>query len=238
MPWKDTPHETAANFAYTHLVHNLPIRIEADGRVHAETLLAAAGAICGYACQRTVLAQVRLGAPTGGDRLMTITCPNGQRYLVGDMLNEMFFNGPGDPNAKLWTLLSGTAAGRGLAPAAQPTSAEIFSPIAASLGFEHEGRLSVEDKHQPAVPVAHLLRAVWPLAMLCLTGEIMKDSALIRGSGRSFAVPVDLWPAVTSWAAVQQFGQTLGVLDARTAMLIVMQSASFGSKLPHDRVEG
>jgi hypothetical protein len=238
MPWKDTPDETAANFAYTHLVKNLPVRLEADGRVHAETLLAASGAICGYACQHAALERVRHGAPTGGDRLMAITCGNGQRYLMGDMLNELFFNGPGDPHAKLWPLLSGTAAGNGLAPAGQPTSAEIFSPIAASLGEPHEGRISVDDRHQPAVPVAPLLRAVWPLAMLCLTGEIMKDSALIRGSGRSFAAPVALWPAVTAWAAVQHFGQALGVLDARTAMLIVMQSASFGSKLPRDRIEG
>ena len=234
MPWQGTPDMVAGNLAFAHLTENLPIRLAIDGRLHAETLLAAAGAVCGYCCQRAVLERVALGEAIGGDRLLTLQAANGFTYHAGDALNEMFYGGPGPAvpaNANLWRLLTGTAMANGLPPGQVPTSAEIFSPMAATLGQPDEGRPSTGPGHQPLLPIHELLKAVWPLVQDCLVGRFAKLG------GTAFPAPVRIWPAVSAWAAVQCFGKTLPILDPRIGVLIVMQSAAFASKLERRRVE-
>ena len=234
MPWQGTADMTAGNLAFTHLTQNLPIRLAVDGRLHAETLLAAAGAVCGYCCQRAVLERVDMGEEIGGDRLLTLRGANGYSYYAGDALNEMFYGGPGPAvpaNANLWRLLNGTALANGLASERVPTSAEIFSPMAATLGQADEGCPSTGPNHQPHLPIDKLLQAVWPLVQDCLVGRFATLG------GKAYPAPVRIWPAVSAWAAVQCFGKTLSILDPRIAVLIVMQSAAFASKLDGKRVE-
>jgi hypothetical protein len=234
MPWQGTADMVAGNLAFTHLAENLPIRLAMDGRLHAETLLAAAGAVCGYACQRALLERVAMGEVIGGDRLLTLRGANGFEYYAGDALNEMFYGGPGPAvpaNTNLWRLLNGTAQANGLAPERLPTGADIFSPMAATLGQADEGRPSTGPDHQPQLPIDKLLNAVWPLVQDCLIGRFATLG------GRAYPAPVRIWPAVTAWAAVQCFGKTLPILDPRIGVLIVMQSAAFASKLDSKRVE-
>ena len=57
FPWSGTPAFAECNFAFGHLVQNLPRRLTVDGRVHAETYISAVGAIAGYAAQRTLFAE-------------------------------------------------------------------------------------------------------------------------------------------------------------------------------------
>lgn len=233
MPWQGTD-MIAGNLAFAHLTRNLPIHLAIDGRVHAETLLAAAGAISGYCCQRAVLDRVAQGEVIAGDRLLTLRGANGHLYYAGDALNEMFYGGPGPAvagNENLWRLLNGTAVNNGLAPERLPTPAEIFSPMAASLGQENEGRPSTGPDHQPMLPIHELLREIWPLVKDCLVGRF---AAL---GDRHYPAPLRIWPAVSAWAAVQCFGKTLSLLDPRIAVLIVMQSAAFASKLDPERIE-
>ena len=112
MPWWDTEDRIAGNLAYAHLTNNLPIRVAIDDRLHAETLLAAAGAVCGYCCQRAVLERVDAGEKFEGDRLLRMRLANGHSYRLGDALTELFYGGPGPvvpANENLWRMLSGTA---------------------------------------------------------------------------------------------------------------------------------
>ena len=95
MPWANTEDRIAGNLAFTHLTKNLPIRLAVDGRLHAETLLAAAGAVCGYCCQRAVMARKAAGEDFTGGRLLIMRAANGHDYHLGDALNEMFYGGPG-----------------------------------------------------------------------------------------------------------------------------------------------
>lgn len=234
MPWWDTEDRIAGNLAYAHLTNNLPIRVAIDDRLHAETLLAAAGAVCGYCCQRAVLERVDAGEKFEGDRLLRMRLANGHSYRLGDALTELFYGGPGPvvpANENLWRMLSGTAVANGLPRERLPTPAEIFSPMAASLGQPDEGRPTTGPDHQPLLSIHELLHAVWPLVQDCLIGRFA------RLGGMDFPAPVRIWPAVSAWAAVQCFVRTLPVLDPRTGVLIVMQSAAFGSKLDRSRVE-
>lgn len=230
MPWQGGEFETGGNLAYAGLAQSLPMWIEVDGRVHAETLLAAAGAICGYSGQCAVFQRAANGEKFGQGELMTLNATNGHRYFVGDALNTQFFGGQGDPNGNLWALLSGTAQAHGLAPERMPSPAEIFSPMAEKLGGEGEGFPTVDKAHQPHLPIDQLLRGVWPHALECFIGRVVKIGE------RHYPVPVRLWPAIAAWAAIANFGKTLQILDPRIAVLIIMQSAAFASKLDPNRV--
>jgi hypothetical protein len=234
MPWKDTADEIAGNLAFAHLTENLPIRLTVDGRLHAETLLAAAGAVCGYCCQRAVLDRIDAGERISEDRLLTLRGANGHNYFAGDALNEMFYGGTSSaspPAANLWCLMNGTAVGNGLPANQLPTSSEILGPMAETLGQAGEGCPSTGPKHQPLMPVHDLLNIIWPLVSDCLQGRF----GVI--GGRAYPAPVRIWPAVSAWEAVQCFGKMLPVLDPRVGLLIVMQSAAFASKLNSKRVE-
>lgn len=230
-PWQGGADEIAGNLAYAGLAESLPRWIQIDGRVHAETLLAAAGAICGYSCQRAVLRRVAQGEVLPEGQLMSIEGANGQTYFVGDALNNLFFGGDDNPDSKLWRMLSGTAQANGLAPDRTPTSAEIFGPMAARLGGEGEGMPTVPDKHLPHLPIDQLLKLIWPHALECYVGRV------VRIGDRHYPAPVQLWPAISAWAAIATFGKTLSLLDPRTAVLILMQSAAFASKLHPKRIE-
>ena len=49
MPWKDdVVSYIGCNFAYADLANNLPRFLTIDGKLHAETLVAASGAIAGF----------------------------------------------------------------------------------------------------------------------------------------------------------------------------------------------
>jgi hypothetical protein len=58
FPWKDDAKNfIGCNFAYGDLMNNLPRFLTVEGRIHAETFVAASGAIAGFAAQQTLLAQ-------------------------------------------------------------------------------------------------------------------------------------------------------------------------------------
>src|SRR5215470_7347370 len=57
FPWSDDRDSVVAcNLAAGNLANNLPRRLTHDGRIHAETYIAAVGAIAGFAAQCSLLA--------------------------------------------------------------------------------------------------------------------------------------------------------------------------------------
>jgi hypothetical protein len=85
MPWADDPSEIACNLATGNLANNLMAWVEQDGGVHAETYVATAGAIAGYAAQRS-LTKDGAAYPPG---MQMATMPSGEQFLFGDPLNAM-----------------------------------------------------------------------------------------------------------------------------------------------------
>jgi hypothetical protein len=57
FPWDGDASSIACNLAAGNLANSLAAWMEHDGRIHAETYVAAAGAIAGYAAQRSLMAQ-------------------------------------------------------------------------------------------------------------------------------------------------------------------------------------
>jgi hypothetical protein len=128
FPWKRSPDEIACNFALGDLVNNLPQRLTVNGRVHAETFIACAGAIAGFAAQRAFFAQ----AEESGDQTILreihiATTKSGQKYFFGEPLNRTLFPvTDGDGYLKLWSLAAGGAVAAGLNQTELPKLEDMF----------------------------------------------------------------------------------------------------------------
>jgi hypothetical protein len=223
FPWAGAADEIAANLAMGDLVNNLPIKLTVGGRIHVETFLAAAGAIAGYAAQQALLADI--GAGAGG--LTTVTTQDGREFFFGDALNRaLVAQSEAEAGEKLWPLAVGGAVAAGLDPARAPPLDAIFAHVSGALGGEGEGLSSLPD-HQPQRPVGQVLRAVWPLALMCFAGQL---------SGRSLPQPMTVaqrWrPMIAARAAAAFIPQVKDVLAPADALTILMEAAVYASKLP------
>lgn len=229
FPWSSHPNEIACNFAFGHLAHNLRARMTVDGRIHAETYLAAGGVIAGFAAQRALFAH--LAETNDSDTLQqmhSVTTKAGGKYFFGDPLNQMLLHGPDAPaDERLWPLAAGGAIAAGLARERVPRVEEMFAHVAKSLGAENEGMPSVASKNFPHLPPQDLLKRLWPLAMMCFTGRFPGES---RDYDYGVASP-HFWPAITARLANAQIQEVRPVLAPEIGLVIVMETAIYASKL-------
>jgi hypothetical protein len=230
LPWKNTPDAVACNFALGHLVGNLPRRLTIDGRIHAETYISAVGAIAGYAAQRTLFAE---NPPVMGVNINRVGTASGEQYWFGDALNNMLVpktNAEG--NRCVWSLALGGAVGAGIQAQQVPKLEAMFKHVASTIGGPNEGKSSVPAKHQAQLPSRDLLKAVWPLAVMCFSGKF-------PGASREFGVaPVGLWSAIAAQASSRPVQDVKNVLPPDIALTLLMETAIYCSKLDHTKVEG
>lgn len=233
-PWQDAPDQVACNLALGHLVTNLPRRLTVDGRIHAETYISAVGAIAGYAAQRTLFAEV---PPVMGVNINRVDTASGQHYWFGDSLNFMLVP-KGDDSASrcVWSLAAGSALAAGMRPQQMPALDAMFKHVASTLGGATEGRSSVPPQHQAHLPARDLLRAVWPLADVCLSGRL--PGSLTGGKDGYPAAPVHWWAAIAAWASNKPIRDVKDVLSPDVALTLLMETAIYCSKLDQQQVEG
>ncbi|WP_315838076.1 hypothetical protein [Bradyrhizobium prioriisuperbiae] len=217
------PDEVACNFAFSHLVHNLRARMTIDGRIHAETYLAAGGVIAGFAAQRALFATNNSEALR---QMHIVTTQAGDKYFYGDPLNTMLLGGPDVPaNERLWPLAAGGAVAAGLAQDRLPRVEDMFAHVAKSIGTENEGLPSVSPKNVPHLSPKELLRQLWPVAMTCFTGRFPAEA-------REYGIAsTHFWPAITGHLANAQIQEVRPVLDPQTSLVILMETAIYASKL-------
>jgi hypothetical protein len=230
LPWKNAPDAVACNFALGHLVGNLPGRLTVDGRIHAETYISAVGAIAGYAAQRTLFAAT---PPVMGVNINRVRTTSGDQYWFGDALNDMLVpKTEAEGNRCVWSLAAGGAMSAGIQPQQMPKLDAMFKHIASTIGGANEGKSSVSAEHQPHLPARDLLKAVWPLAVICFSGKFPGDS---RAYGPA---PVAWWSAIAAQAANRPIRDVKNVLPPDIALTLLMESAIYCSKLDQSKVEG
>ena len=228
LPWAGWVDEIGCNFAGAHLVQNLQVPLTVDGRVHAETLIAAAGALAGWGAHRSFVASTEALTRAERDKQVTIaTMKDGRRLLFGDAINAMLVsNSPATAPLCVWNYLAGTAIGHGLAERDLPDLGGMFSHVSKQLGGAREGFPSTPDEHQPHLAAGQLLDRVRPLGLACLTGEI---SEITKKQG--FFANETSWQAVTAWSAGKILAQCCSVLAPGIGLVIGMESAIYASKL-------
>lgn len=229
LPWAGWPDEIGCNFAAGHLVRNLsqPL-IDKDGRLHAETLMCAAGAVAGWGAHRSLMrdpATANLPKTKDGGQLQMVTLNDGRELLYGDAINNrLMSNDRATAPSCVWNNLAGTAIGHGLAQSDLPDLDAMFASVTQRMGGPQEG-LPTTDL-QPHAPAAALLERVLPVTLACLTGEI---SEVTRK--QNFHASETSYQIVTAWTAASILGQCCEVMPPKTALIIGMESAIYASKL-------
>ncbi|HEY4029044.1 MAG TPA: hypothetical protein VGM25_01765 [Caulobacteraceae bacterium] len=231
-PWKGAPDGVAADLALADLVNNLPRKLTVDGRTHAETLLAASGAIAGYTAQRSLMFRMtaeEIVDPSSGIQILQSTA--GGLFFFGEPLDQALVALSPVDHHKLWPLAGSAAIEAGLDPNDLPPLTPMFDHVASTLGSPREGTTSIEGVRFQAATFA-LLRTVWPLAMTCFNGQL---------SGQQLNPPVVVtppWrPVIAALAAGRMIRDTASVLPPRKALTIVMETAIYASKLSPSIVE-
>jgi hypothetical protein len=205
-------------------------RLTVDGRIHAETYISAVGAIAGYAAQRTLFAE---SPPVIGVNINRVGKASGEQYWFGDNLNNMLVpKTDAEGNRRVWSLAMGGAASAGIQTEQIPVLGAMFKHVASTIGGENEGKSSVPAKHQAHFPARDLLKAVWPVALICF-------SRRFPGASREYpAVPIAWWSAIAAQASNRPVRDVKDVLPPHIALTLLMESAIYCSKLDQSKVEG
>jgi len=225
FPWKDAPDVIACNLALGDLVNNLPRRLTVEGRIHAETLLASIGAIAGFAAQRAFFAESVENEGRAAREIKIATTASGVKYFFGEPLNRTLFpTTEAEAGLRLWSVAAGGAIAAGLNASELPKLENMFKHVSQTLGGELEGLPSLSE-HRPQAPARELLQQFWPLALKCFNGEL---SGTVAKSG---AVSQRWRPIIAAYAANTFIRKVQSVLGPANAIVIVMETAIYTSKL-------
>jgi hypothetical protein len=226
-PWDGQPDFNACNFALRHLFSNLPARLKTDGVVHAETCLAASGAIAGFAAQRELFARIsRENNQSLAQQMRAVTTTSGAKYFIGPPLNRALLpTSNAEANQKLWSLAAAGAIVAGLDRPQLPKLEDMFTHVSKAIGGELEGLPSVAKKNHPQMRAGELLKSVWPLALMCFNGRFPR---IPQEFG---AASIRFWPAIAAHTASALIRKMQPVVDPGIALRIVMESAIYTSKL-------
>lgn len=218
------------------MTKHLPQILAIDGRLHAETFIAANGAIAGFAAQQTLLAQKpnlsieTLSESSAQDGLFIVRSPRGNRYFYGDPLKTMVFCKERTPTlitARLWEWAVQGAIDAGLDKSEIPDTLTMWENVNHSIQDDLDGMPSVPKKHWPHLAPAQLLKQLWPIAKQLLVG---------KGSGAKappgiVVVEPRWWPTITRAATSAAIREVKTVLHPRMALLIAMETAIFTLKV-------
>lgn len=230
FPWSgDGDCEIACNLAAGNIANNLPRRLTRDGRIHAETYVAAAGAIAGFAAQCSLLATADAATTAG---LHTVVTKDGSRFLFGDPLNDtLLARTDSEARGRVWPVAASAAVAAGLAKGSALDLEPMFAHVAATIGSDREGLPSVPVEHHPHLAGRDLLKIVWPMAAQFLAGDFDEFHR------RFGPVPRQWWGAVAAFGAGRPILDVKDVLAPELALTILMETAIYTSKLDRTSIE-
>lgn len=225
FPWSGDERAAACNFAFGDLFNNLPSLAAFDGEVHVPTLLAAAGAIAGFAAQSALRAQ-HGGWPAG---MQAATTKSGAQFFFGDPLNNaLMASSAADAPLRAWSVIAGAAMTAGVQP---PPVEPMFAHVSSAIGGE-QGFFPSTAAARPKLRGTELLQRVWPLARDCFEGRL--SGKVLREEG---VAPQRWRPTIAAYVAHHGLRRTQSVLDAATGVTIAFESAIYASKIDPKLIE-
>lgn len=226
FPWEGDERFAACNFAFGDLFQSLPAQVAFDGHIDVPTLLAAAGAIAGFAAQRALFAKADAW-PAG---MQIATTKAGHIFYFGDPINDMLVPASqDDAPLRIWPVAAGAAMAAGVKP---PDLNAMFAYVTTTIGHDNEFYPSPTDA-RPKRSGIELLKHVWPLARECFDGKL--SGKVMREEG---VVPQRWRPVVAAYVAHYGLRQSQAVLDAAKGVTILMESAIYASKVDPRLIEG
>ncbi len=159
-------------------------------------------------------------------QLHTVSTITGGHYFFGEPLDRALLPvSRADADSKLWSVAAGGAIAAGVDACHLPDPQRMFAHVVNTLCGKHEGLPSVPERHLPQMPVKHLLRRVWPIAMGCFSGRFPNSTREFGAASTKF------WPAIAAHVASALIRQTRSAVDPRTGLIIVMELGIYASKL-------
>jgi hypothetical protein len=231
FPWAGQPDEIACNFAFGLIMRNLPPRIALENKMHAPTLMAAAGAIAGVCAQISLLADAeRLAKARAENRIKETPLKDGRTLIYGDALNEMLYSvsDPEIARSRVWNMMVTAAMQKGLDRSELPNVPAMFRHVNDSVGSVVEGLPSVAQNAQPVMPVRDLLKLVGPLTLEALAGDLPPALAT---NGQAIRANRKSWVGITAQVAGNLLMTTSRVMPPAMCLTIAMESAIYASKL-------
>ena len=229
-PWaSDRDHYVACNLAAGNLANNLARRLTREGRIHAETYVAAAGAIAGFAAQCSLFAIADAATLA---HLQIVTTKSGNKYLFGDPLNDVLLaRRESEANGRVWPMAVGGAIAAGLGKGHALDLDKMFAHVSSTIGGDNEGLPSVSEKHQPHLPARDILKIVWPMASQFFAADFDEFHR------RFGPVPRKWWGAIAAFISPRPIIDVKDVLTPDIALTILMETAIYASKLDRSLVE-
>ncbi len=178
--------------------------------VHAESLMCAAGALAGYACQDAVRSANRAEGRDELSGLSVADTRDGRKYVFGDPLNLPLV----EAKMSLWTVAAGGAQACGCT--SFPDVGDIFRHVASSVGSDSFGVPRLPTEHPVhEMPIVYLER-------LWIRHAPMVEKFCPRPEDRVLLYAMCIQDLMA---------QTKTVLDPCVALKIVMESAIPMSKV-------
>lgn len=188
----------------------LQTALKTEKGVHAQSLMCAVGALAGYACQDAVRALYQSNNVPEEKIFRLLTTETGLHYLFGDDLDKPLMY----DKLSVWSLLGGMAQHNGCTELPDPK--EMLSYASGLFGDKQYGAaLRVDAQHQPHEnPIMYLLH-FWS-----------KAHAIVKEHCHN---PI-AWPLVYASLGQELMTQYASVVDPKTALILMMESAVFTSK--------
>ncbi|HTO79296.1 MAG TPA: hypothetical protein VMJ31_05925 [Methylocystis sp.] len=230
---QESPEFLICNLALCDIRNNLRATLTIDGRVHAESYLAATGVLAGFAAQRALFDRLSsLPADRRVGQVMAATTRAGEEFFFGDMLNDaLIARRDEEKRLKVWPLAFQAAISAGMNPASAPKLETLFGYVAGQISepFYPSGNA------KPGAPAKDLLTLFWPLARQAFDGELTA-----RGlPEEELRVVSQYWrPVILGFAAADGLLEAAKIMPPARALAILMESAIYGSKVDPSALEG
>lgn len=231
FPWQPES-ETRGNMAIGNLRESLLKVLANEQGVHVETLMAALGALHGFASQNAALARV-IAAKDAGETLpesaiALVKTVDEKRFLFGDWINKhIFYTEENDLSLERITL--GTAHAMGIELTDLVDASKLAGEIAETVGSETFGQSNVIADHHPHQSAVSLVNDLWQLFL-----DIMELES--PNAPNEPALNVEHYPAFVSVVVAQFLEMTKDVLDSRIAVQLLLESAMITAKIDPARV--
>lgn len=226
FPWQPES-EVRGNMAVGNLRETLLKVLANDQGVHVETLMAALGAVHGFASQNAALKRLyearEQGETIPESAIALVKTVDEKRFIFGDWVNQSIFYTE-ENDLSLERIALGTAAAMGVELTDLVNPAELAGQIADTIGTPDFGQSLIIRDHHPHQTAVSLIKDLWQLVIDVMELEMPSDK-------QEPALDEAHWPAIVSVVVAQVLEMTKDVLDARLSVQLVMESAIMTAKV-------
>jgi hypothetical protein len=233
-PWQPKSTNTG-NLAIKNLREGLMKALRTERGIHAETCLAAIGAVAGFAAQAAALNRITSQEwdPTHPPSSIAIAqSKSGESFLFGDAINVYLFQEP-QSQLPLIALVGGAAVQSGVPSNELPDCQEMAAHVARVVGSDNFGKVRAPNDHAPHQQPLELLRRIWPLTQAVL--RLAPSKRFLRAAEKP--LQEIHWPIVVGVVASELLFLTRKSLDPRIGAALIMESAIITSKIDPEAIE-